>query len=106
MGFMDRMLEKSDLRVVTKVLSGLVIVASEVSYEITSVTCSENPAWKHVAIQVNFPDEPGYFHRCRNTWHFSNNPDGFIYLPLPAVSKTNWDLATMQIAALIKSAIS
>jgi hypothetical protein len=105
MGFMDRMLEKSDLRVVTKVLAGLRIIANEVSCETTSVTCGENPVWKHVAIQVNFPDELGYFHRCRNTWHFSNNPDGYVYLPLTAVSKADLELATIQIATLIKSAL-
>lgn len=104
MGFMDNMLEKSERRVLLAVIDGLESIETRADYGLEQITCSENLSFRHLAIRVDFPSEVGFFHRCRNDWYFSQNTNGSSYMYLH-VDKFNRNLATAQIAMMIRAAI-
>ena len=104
MGFMDKMLEKSERRVLLAVIDGLESIEDRVDYGIEQITCSENPSFKHLAIRVDYPSEAGFFHRCRNDWYFSQTTNGIKYMHLN-VDKFNRNLATAQIAMFIGAVV-
>lgn len=102
MSFMDKMLEKSEQKLFTEVISGLKLLDDSLEYSIEQVTCSEDQSFTHLALRVHIPDHKLYFHRCRNDWYFSEEATGRNCMLL-SVDQWNRNLAIRQLHLMISS---
>jgi hypothetical protein len=106
MGFMDKLLEKSERKLLETTIEGLQSINKDIRYSIDSLTCAENSDFTHLALRADPPGQVLLFHRCRNIWYFSETSDGNDYLLLNGVDRLYVHLAIPQLYLLIESAIS
>lgn len=82
MGFIDKALQKSEIKLFNPLVTELSKVSSDVEVALADVTCAENSSFSHKGISIRWNTGAElYLHRCRNIWMSSANSLGLNAVP-------------------------
>ena len=95
MGFMDKMLQKQELKGSTRYVEWLEQIRPDPDPKISEIPCNESD-FMHVGFEVSLQNgEKMRFHRCRNIWMAAGKNIFVQSIPIGPVQITNEPLGAL-----------